>query len=606
MVLPMSAEGWVTRHHDSDAPPSSRTERQLELVLALGRATAEARDLEGLVDQALDLAIASLDADAILLHERRGDDLVLLGHALKTGSFSGEVQAELARYAVTSDTLAGRAARSGALVIASENEWPSACSSLAGRLGVQFGAAAPLLAGRRVVGTLVALRFVSRPLTRHQLRLLETLAAQLGSAIEHLRLLDEERKRATDLAAVQEFGRLVGEPIELDRVLAVAARHLANLAGGVNVFLSLVEGDVLRMRSTSLPEHAGMDIRLPLSNHVSVATTSVATRRTILVADVEHDPRVDLALAQRFHHRSILSIPLFARGAPIGCVTLGLTREGAVFSERDVASAEAIGNQLALAIANAQLVDDLKRSFDELADAQRTLVERERLAALGELSAVIAHEVRNPLAIIWNSLGTLRHKLQPTGDVATLLDIVREESDRLNRLVSDLLDYARPNLAELRRSELAPLIRDAVEAARTASDDSQVQVLIDVPDGLPHVLADARLLRQALVNLVINAVQAMPDGGVVTLVAVADREARTVRIDVADQGEGLSPEAHARLFEPFFTTKATGTGLGLMLVKRIVDAHGGEVVVAARAERGTIFSLRLPIALASVSPPELD
>ncbi|MBM4356838.1 MAG: GAF domain-containing protein [Deltaproteobacteria bacterium] len=588
--------------HESDVPPSSGTNRQLDLILALGRITADARDLRVLVAQALEVWLDALEADVGIVHELRGDRLVLLGLASPSAPLSAGLRAFLESMPIALDTLASLAVRTRRVHRVSAAEWPVGCRALAEELVVSFGAVAPLHAGDRLVGTIVILRRQPRSLRSSEIRLLESSAAQLGAAIEHARLLGEERQRAEQLAAVNEIGRLITEPIELENVLSVGVRHLAKVAGGVNVFVMLVEGDDLVSSATSLDAPEALGLRLPLAS-TSVATTSLRERRTIVVDDVETDARVMRGVAQKFGHRAVIATPLFARGAAVGSVVLGLTRAGDAFSEHDVEYTVALTNQLAIAVANARLVDDLKRSYTQLERAQGALVERERLAALGELSAVVAHEVRNPLAIIWNSLGSLRHKVPAEGDVATLLGIVEEESSRLNRMVGDLLDYARPNQLELRREDLGAVLHDAVEAARAGQGADGAMVSLRVEREVPPVLADARLLRQALVNLVSNALQAVSPGGRIEVGVARDGDRGRARIDVVDDGDGLSSEAQHRLFEPFFTTKATGTGLGLALVKRIVEGHGGTVTVAPAPSQGTVFSVFLPFAGPPSVPP---
>ena len=192
------------------------------------------------------------------------------------------------------------------------------------------------------------------------------------------------------------------------------------------------------------------------------------------------------------------------------------------FSAAEVERAAAIANQLAVAAENARLYEDLRRSYAELARAQRQLIQQERLAALGELSAVVAHEVRNPLGVIFNSLGSLRRLLRPSGDARMLLDIVGEEADRLNRIVGDLLDFARPSTPQLRPEPLERVVDEAVAAA-LAQNPPGVEVRRETDDGLPPVPIDARLVRQAVLNVAVNAVQAMPRGGPARRAAPARR-----------------------------------------------------------------------------------
>jgi signal transduction histidine kinase len=237
---------------------------------------------------------------------------------------------------------------------------------------------------------------------------------------------------------------------------------------------------------------------------------------------------------------------------------------------------------------------DLRRSYEELRAAQDELVRKEQLAAVGELSAVVAHEVRNPLAIISNAVATLRRPGIAAEDRDTLLGILDEETTRLNRLVGDLLRYARP--INLERQPVA--LREIVERA-LALADGRVDLTVELVEPTPveKVSGDPNLLRQVFDNLVDNAIQAMSGGGVLTVTLedqVADG-ARGVEVQIQDTGEGMDTEVRARALDPFFTTRPSGTGLGLAIVARIVDAHGGALRIRSKAGSGTVMHVFLPL-----------
>jgi len=200
--------------------------------------------------------------------------------------------------------------------------------------------------------------------------------------------------------------------------------------------------------------------------------------------------------------------------------------------------------------------------------------------------------------VIFNSVGSLRHIVKPQGDAALLLDIIGEEADRLNRMVGDLLDYSRPVQPALQPVPLRPLFEEAIESARQQTGDGakRVAVTVRVAEDAATVRADARLLRQALVNLFLNAYQAMPRTG--RLEVRASRSTIDSRpfaeIVVQDSGPGIPPDMVDKIFKPFFTTKATGTGLGLAVVRRIVENHGGTIELG-RLRPGAEFRLRLPL-----------
>ncbi|HYH97832.1 MASE1 domain-containing protein [Hyalangium sp.] len=244
---------------------------------------------------------------------------------------------------------------------------------------------------------------------------------------------------------------------------------------------------------------------------------------------------------------------------------------------------------------------ELRQSLEMLARTQSELVARERMAALGELAATMAHEVRNPLGAIANCVSALRHvpgrRLETQDE--SLLEIIIEEVQRLDELVRGLLDFARPVQPQPRPEPLESVVEGALSAAlRAQTSGAQVTVQREVAPDLPPALVDVQLLHVALSNLFNNALQAMPKGG--DLNVRIEREespgSPRLRLSISDSGQGMTPEIQKRIFEPFFTTRATGTGLGLPIVRRIVEGHSGEVEVSSTEGQGTTFTVRLPCA----------
>lgn len=231
----------------------------------------------------------------------------------------------------------------------------------------------------------------------------------------------------------------------------------------------------------------------------------------------------------------------------------------------------------------------------QLEATQADLVKQERLAALGELAAVVAHEVRNPLAVIFNALATLRRSTEREPRVDVLLDVIHEEADRLNRMVSALLELARPVEATLAPTPVAELVRSAIDAVRGLSQP-ETDVRLVIPRELPLARLDEHKVHQAVVNLVANAAQS-PNrrGPVLVHVTVEPAPVPTLRIGVTDDGAGVPEAARARLFTPFFTTRARGTGLGLVVVRRVAEAHGGAVRFEPTPGGGATFVLTLPL-----------
>jgi signal transduction histidine kinase len=413
------------------------------------------------------------------------------------------------------------------------------------------------------------------------------LGKQLGAALETVRRLEELdrrnselRSQAEEMALLNEVARRLAGSFEVRPLLELGCESLRRLldAGRCFVLLPDPREPGLRFQSEA-PEGAVLS-----GEEESVAMTAFRERRVAQTLDPSR-PRTRLA------------VPLIARDEVLG-VALILDDHARSFTRAEMDRALAVAGQLALALLSARLYEALRASYAELARTQKELINRERMAALGDLSASIAHEVRNPLGVIFNSIGSLKRILKPQGDTALLLDIIGEEADRLNRMVGDLLDYSRPVQPALQPVPLRPLFEEAIASARqqVGIGAEQVAATVRVAEDAATVRADARLLRQALVNLFLNAYQAMPRAGRLDV-----RAARAVvdgrpyaEIVVQDTGAGIASEIVDKIFQPFFTTKATGTGLGLAVVRRIVEGHGGSIELG-RMNGGAEFRLRLPL-----------
>ncbi|HSC88260.1 MAG TPA: ATP-binding protein [Polyangiaceae bacterium] len=238
---------------------------------------------------------------------------------------------------------------------------------------------------------------------------------------------------------------------------------------------------------------------------------------------------------------------------------------------------------------------ELQSSYAELDFVHTELMRKEQLAAVGELAASIAHEVRNPLAIIMNAASGLRRKTISDADKETLLSIVDEESARLNQLVTELLRFARPVSA----APTPVSLLDICEQVRAAAPPNyRILVHVTRTGEVDRALVDPGLFRLALDNLIANAMQAMPSGGDIELSIGRGQLAdgtEAASLEIRDHGQGMTQPDLERARKPFFTTRPRGTGLGLPIVDRILEAHGGEVALESSPGRGTVVTLRVPL-----------
>ncbi|MEO7330309.1 MAG: ATP-binding protein [Minicystis sp.] len=253
-------------------------------------------------------------------------------------------------------------------------------------------------------------------------------------------------------------------------------------------------------------------------------------------------------------------------------------------------------------VATSDEIGELATRFEDMVAAiQRArseLVQAERLATIGKMAAHITHEIRNPLSSIGLNLELLEEEIAlGSGDKeeAQLVSAIKAEVDRLSRIAEQYLSVARRPRPQLEREHVEDLVRELLAFVRPELDRAGVRCKIEEDPDLPEVLLDESQLRQALINLIRNAREAMPKGGELTVaVKVARDDDAGVEICIDDTGPGIPEEARASIFDPFFTTKERGTGLGLAVTREIVEAHGGSISCESRAEKGTRFAIVLP------------
>jgi signal transduction histidine kinase len=241
----------------------------------------------------------------------------------------------------------------------------------------------------------------------------------------------------------------------------------------------------------------------------------------------------------------------------------------------------------------ARLVDDFNRMTASLRQQREQMVAQEKLVTVGRLAAGVAHEVGNPLAAVLGYVDLLLHDEPPEGPRREPLERIRKETDRIRAIIAELLDYARPVVGAVEAVRLDEVVEASLSLVRPQARFRDVAVVRALPRDLPSVAASASRLTQVLLNLLLNAADAMAGGGTVTIEARADGE--LVELRVADSGPGVAEPDRARIFDPFFTTKepGQGTGLGLSISRHIVEAYGGTLTLAP-SDGGALFVVRLP------------
>ncbi|MCP4622509.1 MAG: two-component sensor histidine kinase [bacterium] len=233
-----------------------------------------------------------------------------------------------------------------------------------------------------------------------------------------------------------------------------------------------------------------------------------------------------------------------------------------------------------------------KRAMERLRLKER-LGRAERLSSLGEMAAGISHEIRNPLGIIRSSAELLKKKVTKVDPSNTIPDIIVEEANRLNNIITDFINFARPRSPNLVPCRIEEVIDKNITFLSMQIEENGYAIKQNYQNSLPEIQADAAMLYQSFLNILINAMQAMPNGGNIE-VGISSND-KIVTINFEDEGQGIPKEVIDKIWDPFFTTKEMGTGLGLGVVKNLIESHGGNIQIYNRSQGGTRVAVELPV-----------
>jgi signal transduction histidine kinase len=456
--------------------------------------------------------------------------------------------------------------------------------------------------------------------------LFEPLRTALEQATTRLFFQEQLDFTLTLRSVVREIASVIEVPKVTERVLDVL--YDTKRVTHCSVYLLSPDGMSLRMQAHRGPRptttvssrvHASFFSRLDDDRSPLIA--DVLMRRNLerngepstapVLASADSTLREQNLLDTMEAMRADLTFPIVGHDRVVGLLNLRDERLAEAYSNDEIALLAQLAEQMAISLENSQMFERLK--------------ERDRLAALGEMAAGLAHEIRNPLGAIKSAAQYLDPK-DVGGDEGEFLQVIVDEVDRLNHVVTTFLDYARPYRGTFAPFDLNDALQKTMKLLKNREIPPGVKVRLALVPDLPRVMGDAEQIRQVILNLILNAVQAMEGKGHLIMSTqparatvestLQDGTARlgVVELRIRDNGPGIPAEALRRIFIPFFTTKDKGTGLGLAICQRIVQAHSGSIEVRNRKVRGAEFIVRLPVALQkgdirnekSIPPPARD
>jgi len=421
--------------------------------------------------------------------------------------------------------------------------------------------------------------------------LLEQLAVQAAKVIHHTWLYEQLRLKVHLFESLASVSRAINSTLNLDEALRVITREAAILMRARMCSLMMLDENRewldLRASYGAGPNY----IKKPrLSVEESLLGSVVRRKKSVQIENVQTSNRYQNAeVARREGLVSLLSVPLLFAGRPIGALNV-YTGRPYNFSNEEIKILSALAELSAIAIEKARL-------YERIVDVEEQLRQNEKLSALGLLAAEVAHEIRNPLTVMKLLYHSLDLKFPASDPRAKDARIIDSKIEHLNKIVEQILDFARTTEPKFAPVNLNELIDELSLLVRHKLANQNIKLIRDLPDDLPPVPGDAPQLEQAFLNLILNAAEAMPEGGTLTIKSrfISTGE-KSVLLQFKDTGAGMTKELQARAFKTVLaTTKARGTGLGLAIVGRIIETHRGKIRFHSRLGRGTTIRVSLPL-----------
>jgi signal transduction histidine kinase len=501
----------------------------------------------------------------------------------------------------------------------------------------------PLIYRDKVIGIITLYnKQEGRPFTEDDLQFLTTIASGASVAVENAAMYErmedlaiEARSRAQELSILNDIGTAMSTTLNLDRLLRIilTAATMGGTGLGFNRAIllltnertnmlqgmmgvgptsweeagqawsevssrhrSLMEwiqtGELFEHRDSALNTLA-RGIRVALEPHEGILALTVLNKKAYNITNAAEDPSVSRELRELLKVTSFATVPLVAKDRVIGVILVDNMFNQRPITDGDIRFLTMFAHQSALAIENAIIHTNLETMNRDMRALHEQLVQSEKMAALGAMMAEITHEIRNPLVSIGGFSRRLAKKMQNTEE-KKYIDIILSEVTRLEGIIHDNLSYIKEMAPQLTAADINDLLQEILMLYEDELAQRRISVERAYSPAVPKLKIDPQQIKQAAINILKNAMEAMENGGTLTIRTSPPDEKGEVTIEFGDTGPGISPKAMSNIFNPYYTTKPRGTGLGLPITNRIVKAHGGRIELRNKESGGAIFTIKLP------------
>ena len=455
----------------------------------------------------------------------------------------------------------------------------------------------PLRTGTELFGV-VSVEFQKKSrVDKDDLAVLEAIAGILSSVLTNARQYDQLQQSVLQLEAVRETSLDIGADLDLQTLLKRVVNRVRTLLDAHGAELGFVdrENEMVEVLVSENPWQEYSGYRFEFNSGVTGRVA--ASGEALTIADFNSwGGRADSVFKAPFS--TVAGVPLKLMGETIGTLVVQDDRPAREFTQNDIRTLELLAPQLAIFIRNARLYQELEMRMEAQRLAEERLVRSAKLAAVGEMAAAVAHELNNPLTTVTGFAELILESMEENSPEYEDMSLVLSEAQRSRTVVRRLLDFSRQS--ELLRvdTDLNEIISTVLQLVHHLAQTENIQVRMELWGDIPQIRADRSQIQQVILNLVHNAIQAMPEGGELIVASVMEeREGQTwLGIRVKDNGIGIDEADLPQIFEPFFTTKPSGqgTGLGLSVSYSIVSEHGGYIEVSSTKGVGSVFVIWLP------------
>ncbi len=328
----------------------------------------------------------------------------------------------------------------------------------------------------------------------------------------------------------------------------------------------------------------------------SILGLTVREKKAFNITDAESDPRVSSGLLARLGCKAFATSPLMASGRVVGVILVDNVYNERSISDEDIRLLTIFSNQAGVAIDNSVLYRNLQEAHQELKETQGKLIHTEKLAALGEMAAGVAHEIRNPLVSIGGFARRLSRKIEE-GEDRQYIDIICKETERLENILNEILIFSREEPIEAEEQDINSIIEETLQFFLGDFGKSGIEIVKELEKEMRGVQANYHQIKQVFINLFANAKHAMPEGGTLKVrsFGVSEEDEERIVVEISDTGVGIPYNVMINMFNPFFTTKDDGTGLGLAITHKILSHYRGEIEVINNESGGATFIIKIPM-----------